>query len=124
MKPLILVIDDNLVNLKLVVYLLKMKGYRVLQAEDAEQGLDIIRGILPDLILLDLGLPKMDGLSLLRLLRANERTRRLRICAFSAHAMKGDVEKALAEGFNGYFTKPIDTRKFSQQIETALSNPL
>jgi len=112
----ILVVDDNTINLKLAVELLKCDGYTVSQAADAETALAMIQSVPPALVLLDLQLPGMDGLELARLLKAGEHTRQVPLIAFTAHAMKGDTERATAAGCEGYITKPIDTRKFSQQI--------
>jgi len=121
MKPTVLIVDDNVVDLKLVSYLLGLEGYRVLQAEDAETALDVVHKFLPDLLLLDLGLPGMDGHALLRLLRGDEKTKYLRVVAMTAHAMKGSAEKSVAEGFDDYITKPIDTRRFLEQVSFIIS---
>jgi two-component system, cell cycle response regulator DivK len=112
----ILVVDDNPINLKLAVELLRCDGYTVSQAGDAETALAMIQAAPPALVLLDLQLPKMDGLALARLLKSDEHTRRVPLIAFTAHAMKGDTERATAAGCEGYITKPIDTRRFCQQI--------
>ncbi len=108
--PSILVVDDNPTNLKLVSDLLECEGYEILKAADAEEAQLIIAHQVPDLLLLDIALPGMDGLTLTRKLRSEERTRSLSIVALTAFAMKGDAEKAHAAGCNGYITKPIDTR--------------
>ncbi|MDE1171209.1 MAG: response regulator [Verrucomicrobium sp.] len=121
MNPYILVVDDSVVNLKLATHILEAEGYRVGQAEDAESALEMIRQAPPDLLLLDLQLPEMDGLTLARLLKADEGIRPFPIVALTAHAMKGDAEKAFAAGCDGYITKPIDTRKFPQQIAEHLA---
>ncbi len=116
----LLVVDDSPVNLKLASHLLEHAGYRVRQAADAETALVMIREDLPALLLLDLQLPQMDGLTLARLLKADEKTRAFPIVALTAHAMKGDAEKAYAAGCDGYLTKPIDTRRFVEQIAAFL----
>jgi CheY-like chemotaxis protein len=119
----ILVVDDNPTNLKLAVELLIFEGYAVRQAVDAETALRMIKTAPPALLLLDLELPGMDGLTLARMLKADVQTRPVRIIALTAHAMKGDTEKAMAAGCEGYMTKPIDTRRFSRQIAAFLAAP-
>ncbi|HSY49924.1 MAG TPA: response regulator [Thermoanaerobaculia bacterium] len=106
----ILVVDDNSTNLKLVSDVLGFEGYRILQADDAESAQEIIRKTPPDLILMDIALPGMDGLTLTRLLKADETTRHVIVIALTAFAMKGDEAKARLAGCDGYITKPIDTR--------------
>ena len=117
----ILVVDDNPTNLKLVTDVLAFDGYAVLQAADAEEAQKVIERTPPDLILMDIALPGMDGLTLTRKLKAAEATRDIRIVALTAFAMKGDDQKALAAGCDGYLTKPIDTRKLSEQVATWLN---
>jgi CheY-like chemotaxis protein len=106
----ILVVDDNATNLKLVSDVLEFEGYRILEARDAETAQEIIRHTPPDLILMDIALPGMDGLTLTRQLKADPETRRIIVVALTAFAMRGDEEKAREAGCDGYITKPIDTR--------------
>jgi CheY-like chemotaxis protein len=113
---LILVVDDNPTNLKLVCNLLEYEGYIIMEARDAEEALEVIRQSPPDLILMDIALPGMDGLSLTRQLKGNPGTSHIWIVALSAFAMKGDDQKAFEAGCDGYITKPIDTRKLPGQI--------
>lgn len=112
----ILVVDDNPTNLKLVSDVLEFEGYAVLKAQDAKEAQRIVEQTVPDLILMDIALPDMDGLTLARLFKAQERTRRVQIVALTAFAMKGDDHRALQAGCDGYVTKPIDTRKFPEQV--------
>jgi len=112
----ILVVDDNPTNLKLVSDVLEFDGYRILKASDAEEAQELIKGSLPDLILMDIALPGMDGLTLTRQLKADSKTRDIVIVALTAFAMKGDDDKARAAGCDGYITKPIDTRKLSASV--------
>ncbi|MGO8701030.1 MAG: response regulator [Limisphaerales bacterium] len=107
----ILVVDDNPINLKLAADLLAFEGYQILSAADGETALALIRRTPPDLILMDLALPGMDGLSLTRLLKADPATSHIGIVALTAFAMKGDEQKAKEAGCDGYITKPIDTRQ-------------
>jgi len=94
----ILVVDDNPTNLKLVSDLLAFDGFEVLKATDAEEAQIVLTGVLPDLILMDIALPGMDGLTLTRLLKVDARTRHIRIVALTAFAMKGDEQNALDAG--------------------------
>lgn len=106
----VLVVDDNPTNLKLLRYLLTSRGYEVRTAVDAASALDSLREALPRVILMDLQLPGIDGFELTRRLKADPGTRGILIIAVSAYAMKGDEERALAAGCDGYLSKPIDTR--------------
>ena len=112
----ILIVDDNEMNLKLVCVVLKMEGYDVRTAADAEQALAVLETWQPRLILMDLQLPGMDGLELTRQLKANPATRHIRILAITAYAMKGDEQKALEAGCDGYISKPIDTRSLPELV--------
>ena len=116
MSACILVVDDNPTNLKLVSDVLEFDGYRILKARDAEEAQEIIRVTQPDLILMDIALPGMDGLTLTRQLKAEERTLHIIVVALTAFAMKGDDEKARDAGCDGYITKPIDTRKLPDLV--------
>jgi CheY-like chemotaxis protein len=116
----ILVVDDNHTNLKLVTDVLGFEGYCILTATDAKQAQAVVRQSTPDLILMDIGLPDMDGLALTQILKADQKTRHIIIVALTAFAMKGDEEKAIAAGCDGYIIKPIDTRKFPLQVAELL----
>lgn len=117
MATRILVVDDNRFNRKLACDLLVLEGYDVQECEDAEQAKEVLEaGSLPDLVLMDIALPGMDGLTLTRQLKAEPRFAALPIVAMTALAMKGDKEKALAAGCAGYITKPIDTRRLPAQV--------
>ena len=117
---LILVVDDNAINLKLAAAVLQSAGHTVLRAEDAEQARQVIAQGAPELILMDIGLPGMDGLALTRLIKADEKLRRIPVIALTAFAMKGDDAKAREAGCDGYITKPIDTRTLPALVEQAL----
>ena len=116
-RPTILIIEDNEMNLELAATLLEIKGFEVISATTAEEGLRLAYQRLPDLILMDFSLPGMDGLTAIRNLKADPATRHLAVIGLSANAMKGDQEIALNAGCNGYLTKPIDTRTFASTIE-------
>ena len=108
-EPL-LIVDDNATNLKLVRVVLEGAGYQVRVALDADEALAILREFRPRLILMDIQLPGMDGLSLTRMLKANPSMRDIVILGLTAYAMKGDEERILAAGCDGYIAKPLDTR--------------
>jgi CheY-like chemotaxis protein len=120
--PRILIVDDNLTNLRLATDILKDAGCEVMQAIDAEAAQAVLDQANPDLILMDIALPGMDGLSLTRILKADARFRDIPIVALTASAMKGDDARALAVGCQGYITKPIDTRRFAQEILAFLTS--
>src|SRR5262245_2988166 len=109
-NELILIVDDSPTNMKLISFLLVNKGYEVQSASSAYEALELLKTIRPRLILMDLQMPGMDGLTLTRKLKAEESTRDITILAVTAYAMKGDEQKALEAGCDGYLTKPIDTR--------------
>jgi CheY-like chemotaxis protein len=111
-NPAILVVDDNPANLKLARLLLELEGYVVESANDAEEALEILKSFHPRLILMDLQLPRMDGLELTRRLKRDPTLSDVTIVSLTAYAMKGDKEKALLAGCDGYITKPIDTTFF------------
>jgi len=106
----ILIVDDNPVNLKLAHLLLAGEGHDVRTAADAEEALEVLKVFRPRLILMDIQLPGMDGLELTRRLKADPATRHITVLGLTAYAMKGDEEKILAAGCDGYIPKPIDTR--------------
>ena len=116
----ILVIDDNPVNLKLASELLTLDGFVIKKCFNAEEALVLLHSSLPDLILMDIALPGMDGLQLTKKLKSEERTKQLKIVAVTAFAMKSDQERIKAAGCDGFITKPIDTRTFINQIKTYL----
>lgn len=119
----ILLIDDNPVNLKLATEVLQGAGCTALTAGDAEEAQAILRDTCPDLILMDIALPGMDGLTLTRKLKANPRYAAIPIVALTASAMKGDETRALAAGCEGYISKPIDTRTFARQVLAHIATP-
>lgn len=119
----VLVVDDNVVNLKLVCEILEGEGYDVDRAMDASEAEERLSGTVPDLILMDIALPGTDGLTLTRRLKAKPRLASVPVVALTAFAMKGDDRKALEAGCEGYITKPIDTRRFPEQVAAFLDAP-
>ena len=117
----ILIVDDNPGNLKLVSYLLTNRGYEIRTALDATQVLEMLGTFHPRLILMDIQLPGMDGLELTRTLKSRAATRDILVVAVTAFAMKGDDQKALDAGCDGYITKPIDTRELPGMVAALLA---
>jgi two-component system, cell cycle response regulator DivK len=112
----ILLVEDTIANRALVVKLLKAAGHDVIEAADGAAGIREAQTTRPDLVLMDLSLPGIDGWEALRQLRADGRTRDLRIVALTAHAMAGTRDEALAAGFDGYLSKPIDALTFADTV--------
>lgn len=119
--PKILIIEDNHLNMELFNDILEVGGFQVYSTETAEEGLRVAREVMPDLILMDIGLPGMDGLSATKTLKADPATSHLTIVGLTAHAMKGDESTARNAGCDGYLTKPIDTRTFVAKINDFLA---
>ncbi len=117
----ILVVEDNPSNMFLLRALLTASGYEMLEAETAESGIALARQALPDLILMDVSLPEMDGLDATRVLKSDPGTCRIPVIAVTAHAMPEDRRRALAAGCAEHITKPIDTRALPGIIERAIT---
>lgn len=117
----ILVVEDNDLNMKLVRGLIKIGKYRMLEANDAEIGIQLVREQRPDLVLMDIQLPGMDGLSATKIIKEDPSVKDIPIVALTSYAMQGDEEKALEAGCTGYIAKPIDTRKFLKTISQYLN---
>ena len=117
---LILIVEDNPKNLKLIRDVLQFQGYTTLEAETGEAGASLARERHPALILMDVQLPGMDGSTVMKTLKADDSTRHIPIIALTALAMKGDKERLLAEGFDGYMSKPIAIREVPKIIATYL----
>ena len=117
----ILVVEDNDRNLKLVRDVLVFAGFEVLEAQTGEQGVAIAETTLPDLVLMDLQLPGIDGAEALRRLRDNPATAELPVVAVTAFAMKEDGERTRQAGFDGYITKPLSVRSLPDQIRNYLT---
>jgi two-component system cell cycle response regulator DivK len=117
----ILIIDDNPINLKLEKILLAVEGYEIRTATDAEEALKLLEAFTPKLIMMDLQLPGMSGLELTTKLKSHPNYKQIIIIAITAYAMKGDRERALAAGCDGYVSKPIDTKTLPTVIANYLS---
>jgi len=117
----ILVVDDNQDSRELVIKILKRKGFQLSEAVDGEDALHKVAEERPDLILMDISLPKLDGHEVTRRLKQDKNFAAIPIIALTAHAMKGDMEKALNAGCEGYITKPINVHDFYDRITTFLT---
>ena len=117
----ILIVEDNPVNMKLAVFLLQSAGHTVLCAADGEAGLTLARNELPNLILMDIQLPGIDGLDAIGLLKRDEATRAIPVIALTALAMKGDEERIRAAGCDDYIAKPMDYKDFLASIAAQLA---
>jgi CheY-like chemotaxis protein len=119
--PKILLVEDNELNQDMLSRRLRRKGYQVVVAVDGQSGLEMTQTEAPDLILMDMGLPVLDGWEATRRLKANAATRHVPIIALTAHAMSSDREKALEAGCDDYETKPIELPRLLGKIEVLLS---
>jgi two-component system, cell cycle response regulator DivK len=117
----VLIIEDNPRNLRLVRDVLNVKGFPTLEADNAEDGLALARAEQPDLVLMDVQLPGIDGVEALRRLRQDPRTAGIRVLAVTAFAMKDDRDRFLAAGFDGYLEKPIDVRRLPETVAEMLA---
>lgn len=119
-QPLVLIVDDNPINLELASLVLLSAGMQVTKADGAASALQALSQARPDVVLLDIQMPHVDGLALLRQLRADAATADLVIVAFTAYAMKGDKERLLDAGCDGYLSKPIEVATFAEQVRSFL----
>ena len=111
-KISVLIIEDNQLNMKLVRSMLQLAHYKVIEAKDAENGILLAREHLPDLILMDIQLPGIDGLDATIIIKGDPMLKHIPVIALTSYAMQGDEEKAISAGCTGYIAKPIDTRNF------------
>jgi CheY-like chemotaxis protein len=117
-----MVVEDNPSSMRLFASLLRSAGYRVVEKTSGEEALDALRSLIPRLILMDIQLPGMDGLTVARSLRDDPERSRIPIVALTAHAMQGDEYRAREAGCSGYITKPIESARFPTQIAAFLKN--
>ncbi|HEV8714505.1 MAG TPA: response regulator [Candidatus Binatia bacterium] len=120
----VLIVEDNAKNLKLVRDVLQFHGYATLEAESGEAGIELARAQHPALILMDVQLPGMDGRAAMKVLKADTSTQHIPIIALTAFAMKGDQESLLAEGFDGYLSKPVNIKELPKVVESYLRGQL
>lgn len=119
-EQVILIVEDNARNLKLARDILNHVGYRTLEAENAEDGLALARAERPDLVLMDVQLPGMDGVEALGRLKTDPLTADIPVVALTAFAMRDDRDRLLAVGFDAYLEKPLNVREFPGQVDAAL----
>lgn len=112
----ILIVEDNSMNRRVAQFILKSQGYTVYEACDGREALDLVKDHSPDLILMDLQLPGLDGFTVTRIIKENAATKRIPVVALTAYAMRGDAERALEAGCDGYITKPIDPENFAEVV--------
>jgi CheY-like chemotaxis protein len=120
----ILIAEDNAVNRELLRELLEIRGYTVEEACDGQEALHMIERAKPDLLLLDIGMPVMDGFAVVRRIRENPELAPLPVVAVTAYAMQGDREKILNSQFDGYLSKPVDARSLTEELARLLSKPV
>ena len=116
----VLLVEDNPDNFELVRFLLERADYQVLEAHNGQMGLDLARRESPDLILMDLSLPGVDGWTAARELKADPKTASIPLLAITAHTLPGDRNRAFESGFNGYISKPINIQNFAEDIAQGL----
>ena len=121
MARTILIVEDEPRNLKLLRDLLQRFGYETMEATDGEQGVELARAKIPNLILMDIMMPKMDGLEATRIIKADTNTKHIPIIALTSYAMKGDRERTIEAGCDGYIAKPVDIQEVLKAIEHLLS---
>jgi two-component system, cell cycle response regulator DivK len=119
-NELILIVEDNEKNRRLARDVLQVKGYKTIESETAEEGLKLAAEQSPALILMDIQLPGMDGITAMKQLKADANTRRIPIIAITASAMTNNRQAMLAEGFDGYQTKPISLKDFLREVQRVL----
>ena len=119
-KARILVIEDNEDNLELFRFLLEQDGYEVTGSQDGRDGLEKVQQLHPDLVLLDMGLPEIDGWQVVKKIKSNPACRNIVVVALTAHALPGDRKKAIDAGCDGYISKPLDVPNFTNMIATYL----
>ena len=117
----ILVVEDDFMNMKLTQHILETEGYDVLKATTAREAIEQIKAIPPDLILMDVHLPDINGMTAVRIIRESTGTRDITILALTACAMKGDRERILRMGCDGYISKPINVRSFTKTLRKFLN---
>ena len=115
-EPVILIVEDNELNLKLLRHVLGVRGYRTVEARSAEEALELVRAEPPQLVLMDIQLPDLDGVEALHRLRGDARAATIPIVALTAQAMQGDRERFLAAGFDGYMSKPVNVRDLIETV--------
>jgi two-component system, cell cycle response regulator DivK len=118
----ILIAEDNEINRELLRELLEIRGYSVVDASDGQEALNVIEQTHPDLLLLDIGMPVLDGFAVIRKIRQNSQLAKLPVVAVTAYAMQGDRDRILNSGFDGYLSKPIDASALAAELDRLLNS--
>jgi CheY-like chemotaxis protein len=113
----VLIAEDNAVNRELLRELLELRGYSVLEACDGQEALEMVERTQPEILLLDIGMPTLDGFAVIRRIRENPRLATLPVVAVTAYAMQGDQERILSSGFDGYLSKPVNASSLTQELD-------
>ena len=121
MAKTILIVEDDSKNLTLFRDVLQVSGYKTIEATDGKKGIELAKTGKPDLILMDIQMPEIDGLEATRILKADATTSNIPVIALTAYAMKGDEERVLEAGCDGYLVKPIDIKEFLREVSKYLS---
>ncbi len=121
-KAKVLLVEDNYMNKVLVREILTLNGYEIIEAKSGAEALKMLTVVRPDIILMDIHLPEMDGFTATRIIKADERNKRIPVLAITASAMKGEEEKILSHGFDGYIAKPIEVKKMLELITANLAS--
>jgi len=116
----VLLVEDNYMNKVLVREILTLNGYEIIEAASGTEGLKMLALESPDIVLMDLHLPEMDGITATRIIKADERNRHIPVLALTASAMKGEEQKLIDKGFDGYVAKPIDVKKLLEAITESI----
>lgn len=117
----VLVVEDNETNMALVREILSIDGYKMLEAENGRVGIDMAIETVPDVVLMDINIPEVDGVTAMKEIKGNEKTKSVPIIALTASAMKGDDTKMLDEGFDGYVAKPINLKDLLEEVKNAVN---
>ncbi len=120
-KAKVLLVEDNHMNKVLVREILSLNGYEIIEARSGTEALKMLASVRPDIILMDIHLPEMDGFTATRIIKSDERNRCIPVLALTASALSGEEEKILNQGFDGYIAKPIEVKKMLEKISSFLS---
>lgn len=121
-KLRVLVVEDNYMNRVLVTEILTLNGYDIIEADSGVEAIKIMAEEKPDIVLMDLHLPEMDGITATRIIKADSRNRHIPVLALTASAMKGEEDDIIGKGFDGYVAKPIEVKKLLEAVSTGLDN--
>lgn len=119
----VLIAEDNPINRELLRELLEIRGYTVVEACNGKEALAKVEAAAPDILLLDIGMPLLDGFAVVRKLRENPQFNSLPVVAVTAYAMEGDCEKIMDSGFDGYLSKPVNSGSLNQELDRLLAHP-